>query len=106
MPLQFRQRPALQAIVEAGGIGDINDVRSEEEREIAKIEGSKLLDQELLDRLRESDRDAVLVFHCHHGPRSQRAAEQFVQRGFKSVYNLTGGIDAWSSDVDPDVPQY
>jgi monothiol glutaredoxin len=96
----------LKLRLDAGDKLELIDVRSEEEREIAHIEGSKLLNQELADRLLGMDRDSVLVFHCHHGPRSQRAAEQFVQRGFKSVYNLAGGIDAWSSDVDPDVPRY
>jgi monothiol glutaredoxin len=65
-----------------------------------------LLDDALMQELSSADRDATLVFHCHHGMRSQRAAEQFVAQGFRSVYNLTGGIDAWSLDVDPDVPRY
>ena len=96
----------LKLRLDGGDKLELIDVRSEEEREIAHIEGSKLLDQELADRLLGMDKDSVLVFHCHHGGRSQRAAEQFVQRGFKSVYNLVGGIDAWSADVDPDVPRY
>ena len=96
----------LKLRLDSGDKLELIDVRSEDEREIAHIEGSKLLDQALLDQLLELDRETTLVFHCHHGPRSQRAAEQFVQRGFKSVYNLVGGIDAWSRDVDPDVAQY
>jgi monothiol glutaredoxin len=96
----------LKLRLDGGDKLELIDVRSEEEREIAHIEGAKLLDQELADRLLAMDKDTVLVFHCHHGGRSQRAAEQFVQRGFKSVYNLVGGIDAWSADVDPDVPRY
>ena len=48
----------------------------------------------------------MLVFHCHHGGRSQAAAEHFRSRGFTNVHNMVGGIDAWSREVDPDVPRY
>jgi len=47
------------------------------------------------------------VFHCHHGIRSQSAAEYFLrEKGFRNLYNLRGGIDAWSQLVDPSVPRY
>jgi len=46
------------------------------------------------------------VFQCHHGIRSQDAAEYFAQAGFTNLYNLRGGIDAWSMLVDPSVPRY
>ena len=46
------------------------------------------------------------MFHCHHGGRSQRAAEHFLALGFRNVANLAGGIDAWSQEVDPSVPRY
>ena len=52
------------------------------------------------------DRETPLVFFCHHGNRSRNAAEQFVKDGWKRVFNLEGGIDAWSQDVDPKVPRY
>jgi monothiol glutaredoxin len=47
-----------------------------------------------------------IAFHCHHGGRSRGAAEHFVKQGFKTVYNLTGGIDAWSKDIDPSIKRY
>jgi monothiol glutaredoxin len=46
------------------------------------------------------------VVQCHHGVRSQRAAEELVAAGFRDVHNLVGGIEAWSRDVDPEVPRY
>jgi monothiol glutaredoxin len=52
------------------------------------------------------DRDTLLVFHCHHGIRSQGAAEHFVAKGFTNVCNVAGGIDAWSLQVDANVPRY
>ncbi len=44
--------------------------------------------------------------HCKMGGRSQKAAEFLQQSGFKKVHNLAGGIDAWSTQVDPKVPKY
>jgi monothiol glutaredoxin len=82
------------------------DVRTAEERETAKIEGSKLLDRAAQDEIQKLPKDTLLVFHCHHGQRSQQAAEFFLSHGFRNVWNLTGGIDAWSEEVDPKVPQY
>ena len=55
---------------------------------------------------RGAPRDTRLVLHCHHGGRSQQAAEQFVALGFTRVYNVVGGIDAWSQEIDPEVPRY
>ena len=52
------------------------------------------------------DRNAPIVFLCHHGPRSPNVAEQVLREGFKKVYNLSGGIEAWSATVDPKVPRY
>jgi monothiol glutaredoxin len=82
------------------------DVRTPGEWEIARIPGAELLDSELMADLQDLAKDTVLVFQCHHGHRSQRAAEQFLPLGFNQVYNLTGGIDAYSGSVDPSIPRY
>lgn len=82
------------------------DVRSEKERATAHIEGSILLDDEGKAKLEKLPKDAMLVFQCHHGIRSQAAAEHYAQQGWRNVWNLTGGIDAWSRNVDPKVPRY
>jgi rhodanese-related sulfurtransferase len=52
------------------------------------------------------DRNTTVVFQCHHGIRSQSAAEYCLREGFRNLYNLQGGIDAWSQLVDPSVPRY
>ncbi len=82
------------------------DVRTPGEREIASIAGSELLDDEMMERLMELDRATPIVCQCHHGVRSRNAALQLLAIGFREVYNLTGGIDAWSAAVDPSVPRY
>lgn len=82
------------------------DVRTPEERATAHIEGSILLDAGAQERLEALDRGETVVLYCHHGFRSQAAAEHVLRMGFRDVYNLSGGIDAWSREVDPSVPRY
>ena len=98
--------PELQALIESGAPFEFVDVRTERERALAKIEGSRLLDRAYHDALLLLDRDTPIVFQCHHGIRSQQAAEYFWQHGFRNLCNLDGGIDAWSALVDPSVPRY
>ena len=50
-------------------------------------------------------KDTALAFLCHHGNRSAQAAEHFRQQGFREVYNIAGGIDAWA-DVEQGVAKY
>jgi len=96
----------LKALLESGEPLELIDVRTEEERAIAAIEGFRLLDRDYGDYILGLDRDTSLVFQCHHGIRSQAAAEYCVEKGFRNVYNVVGGIDAWSLTVDRSVPRY
>ena len=98
--------PELAALLESGPAIELVDVRTEEERAIVAIAGSRLLNQAYHDALLLLDRDTPIVFQCHHGIRSQRAAEYFRGQGFRNLCNLSGGIDAWSTLVDPLVPRY
>jgi rhodanese-related sulfurtransferase len=98
--------PELKALIDSGAPFELVDVRTEDERAVARIEGARLLDQRYHDALLNLDRDTPLVFQCHHGIRSQHAAEYFREHGFRNLSNLRGGIDAWSQMVDPSVPRY
>jgi adenylyltransferase/sulfurtransferase len=83
------------------------DVREPFEYEIGKIAGSKLIPLgELEGRLAEVPQDGTVVMQCHSGMRSEQAAWILRQAGFANVYNLEGGIEAWSVEVDPTVPRY
>lgn len=95
----------LKARLEAG-LKELYDVRPPDERARAHIAQSKPLDQAALNHLESLDRATPIVFYCHHGQRSRAAAQQFIGLGFREVYNLSGGIDAWSREVDPNVPRY
>ena len=104
--IQQLSAPELKAMLDAGTPCELVDVRTPQEQQIAAIQGARLLDQAYHDALLVLDRDTPLVFQCHHGIRSQRAAEYFRERGFRRLYNLTGGIDAWSLLVDPSLARY
>ena len=82
------------------------DVRTQEEWDKAHIDGAILLDDQGIKKLDDLNEDDTLVVICHHGIRSAQAAGQLLQRGFRKVYNLEGGIDAWSIHVDTNVPRY
>jgi monothiol glutaredoxin len=96
----------LKTKLDAGEKLHLFDVRSEKERATARIEGSILLDEEGKAALEKLPKDATIVFHCHHGIRSQAAAEHYASQGWRNLWNLTGGIDAWSRHVDQTVPRY
>ena len=97
--------PELKAMLERNEIV-LFDVRPEGERALAKIEQAHSLDEEGQKLLFSLDRRAAVAFHCHHGVRSQEAASQLIEEGFRNVYNLRGGIAAWSELVDSSVPRY
>lgn len=82
------------------------DVRTEQEWNLAHLPQARFLDEEAAAFLDGLDKDAPIAFICHHGGRSQQAAEHFARLGFTDVYNVVGGMDAWSVRVDPKVPRY
>jgi monothiol glutaredoxin len=107
-PPMVREVPAkeLKALLDAGKLAELYDVRTPRERELAVIPGSKLFDDAAMASIDALPRETPIAFHCHHGGRSRAAAEHFLKAGFKTVYNLAGGIDAWSQQVDPSVKRY
>jgi rhodanese-related sulfurtransferase len=97
----------LKGKIEAGETFNLLDVREPFEFEIARIDGAKLIPLgEISERIDELHREQTLIVHCHSGRRSAEAVRLLKQRGFANVYNLQGGIDAWSEFIDPSVPRY
>ena len=83
--------------MDAGERFELIDVREPFEYEIARIDGAKLIPLgEIAERVDELDREQPIIVHCHSGSRSAQAVRLLQQRGFANVYNLEGGIDAWS----------
>tara|TARA_R110000868_G_scaffold266593_1_gene525869 strand:- start:2 stop:622 length:621 start_codon:yes stop_codon:yes gene_type:complete len=98
--------PELKARLASGDIEHFVDVRTVWERELAKLPSSFLLDDDSSAKLAGLDKDTPIAFYCHHGSRSRAAATHYLNLGFTKLYNLTGGIDAWSQLVDVSVPRY
>jgi monothiol glutaredoxin len=91
--------------LQAGAV-TLVDVRGEADRSLASIGGSLVLDRETMERLEAMPKDTAIAFLCHHGNASMGAAEHFRKQGFTNISNVTGGINAWSMEVDPSVPRY
>ncbi len=96
----------LKSLLDSGEAHELLDVRTPEERATAAIPGSVLMTEMEAARLEQLPRDTMIVFHCHHGGRSQAAAEHFAARGFVNVHNVEGGIEAWSVRIDSSVRRY
>ena len=83
------------------------DVREDWEFEICRIEGSTHMPMSgIIESYPSLDSEQETVVICHHGMRSLQVAEFLANAGFKRVLNLSGGIDAWSREVDSGVPIY
>lgn len=92
---------------QAGPSPFLLDVREPWEFETCHIEGSTLIPMgQIPQRFEELDSEQETVVICHHGRRSLQIAEYLEHAGFTNLINLTGGIDAWSHDVDPNMPTY
>lgn len=83
------------------------DVREPLEYEIAQIEGAKLLPlSEFNEWINDLAPEKEIIVMCHHGIRSANLCVFLVRNGFENVFNLDGGIDLWSKEVDPTIPRY
>jgi rhodanese-related sulfurtransferase len=99
----------LSALLKEGSSGVVLlDVREPWEFATAKIEGSAPMPMgDVASRaFQELDPDSHLITICHHGVRSMSVAVWLRQEGFEKTQSLQGGIDAWSREIDPQIPQY
>jgi len=98
-------RELSEKLSNGGGVS-VLDVREPHEYEVANI-GARLIPLgELPERLVELDQDETIAIHCKTGGRSARAVKLLQDAGFQNVYNVKGGITAWSEEIDPSVPKY
>jgi rhodanese-related sulfurtransferase len=83
------------------------DVREKWEHETAHIEGSVLISlREIPANLQQLAEAPRVVLFCHHGMRSLDAAAWLRSRGVEGAQSMSGGIDRWTTEVDPRVPRY
>lgn len=103
-PTEFRAR---WPVARYQGDVILLDVREPVELTLAAVEGVLHIPMgEISSRVAELDRNIPLVVMCHGGTRSRRVAEFLAVNGFDRVFNLKGGIDAWSQEIDPRIPRY
>ena len=97
----------LAAMLKRGEKFTLVDVREPDEWAICRIPGATLLPLSALpQRSGELPKDARLVLHCKAGKRSMKALQFLREQGYANLKSVRGGIDAWSTDVDPNVPRY
>jgi adenylyltransferase/sulfurtransferase len=98
----------LKQKIDSGDDIQIIDVRQPDEHDFARIPGSKLIPLgEVINRMSEIDPSKDAIVHCKMGGRSAKAIEALSAAGFSGkMFNLRGGITAWSNEVDPKVPKY
>lgn len=86
------------------------DVREPAEFTIAHITGSQLIPMQHvpaeLQRLEGIADERDLLILCHHGVRSLQVAAWLRERGIENCFSVSGGIDQWSREIDPEVPRY
>jgi rhodanese-related sulfurtransferase len=100
----------IQRRIDAGEPLVLIDVREPEEFAITRIEGATLIPMRdipaSLQQLEAKAGRATLILFCHHGVRSLNVAYWLREQGVPACQSMTGGIDAWSTLVDPSVPRY
>ena len=103
-PQEVKQR------LDAGEKLHLIDVREPHEFAIAKIPGGELVPMRTvpmsLAQLQERASQGPLVVFCHHGMRSLNVVQWLRGQGLDSAVSMSGGIDAWSREIDPAVPRY
>jgi len=82
------------------------DVREPQEYRIANLGGHLIPLNDLPRRVHELDSSRDIVVYCHSGVRSGQAVQFLKQLGFRKIKNLSGGIDRWADEIDPDMPRY
>ena len=100
----------IQRRIDAGEPLLLIDVREPEEFAITRIEGATLIPMReipaSLQQLEAKAGEATLIVFCHHGVRSLNVAHWLREQGVPACQSMAGGIDAWSTQIDPSVPRY
>ena len=99
----------LAGLLKAPDAPKLLDVREQEEFEIASLPDARLVPlgqiPASIEQIADWKNEAIVVY-CHHGIRSMHAINFLAHAGFTHLANLSGGIDAWSCEVDPKTPRY
>ena len=106
-PLPLQEIPAAEANARMDAGALLLDVREPFEIRTASVKGAVCIPMnQIPTRLAETPRDREVLCMCHHGMRSAGVAGYLLEQGYPRVLNVSGGIAAWSAEVDSSVPQY
>jgi rhodanese-related sulfurtransferase len=101
MPREVKQR------LDKGERMLLVDVREPHEYALCHIEGAVLIPMGSIPaNLQKLDVDEEVICFCHHGMRSMDVANWLRAQGVRSAKSMSGGIDRWSTEIDPKVPRY
>ncbi len=107
MPINFWTPEQLKQALTVNADLVLIDVREPHEYAFAHIDGSRPIPlRQLPEQYGSLNPESELVLICHHGIRSLQACQFLEYAGFNKLYNLQGGIDAWSVACDSSVPRY
>lgn len=97
----------LKALIDSNADFQLIDVRRPDEYEFANLGGELIVLDTVPEQVDKFSQDKQVVVHCRSGKRSGDAIAYLEQNhGFDNLYNLKGGILAWSDEIDPSVPKY
>jgi rhodanese-related sulfurtransferase len=103
---QLQVPPSEAAALVEAGKATLLDIRTREEFDAVHIPDSTFFSQDMMHELGGWDREKLIIFVDHRGTRSMDACAYFTGHGLQNVRILRGGIDAWSTEIDPDLPRY
>ncbi len=97
----------LKQLLDEGADFQLIDVREQNEFDFANLGGELIPLGSVPDNIDKFAKDKQVIIHCRSGARSGNAV-QFLEKnhGFDNLYNLKGGILAWSDEIDPSIPKY
>ena len=99
----------VKTLLYTGGPWNLVDCREPDGHAVVSLDGAKLLPTSMLRAAvteLEPLRDERIVVFCHHGMRSLRMVEWLRGQGFENVQSMTGGIDQWAREIEPDMVRY
>ena len=108
-PLEISVLETQRLLTEKDAALRLVDVRDPDEFAFCKLPGAELISLQVLPTeasARLTDKDAEIVLYCHHGMRSARATEYLRSLGYTNARSMAGGIEQWSTEIDPTVPRY
>ncbi len=97
----------IKTLLDSGEEVLLVDIREPNERDLTHIGGLFFPLMTLADHVNEIPRDKKVILYCRSGRRSYNAVAELQERfGFTNLYNMAGGLLAWSDEIDPSIPRY